>query len=124
MSAQAQECFYEKANKDNVNQSLQAKLANGTADLYEQTLLIFNSNSNLQNLIPKTWIQYVQMKIVSYKAMSQYQQSLIHSSSDQYGLQVARLKSAFDNLEDFKKKIGLKGLSNDLTNWFTNVNNV
>lgn len=52
MLAQAQECFYEKAVKDNMKASIIAKLAAQVADYYEFTLTSSNSPT-LSSVIPK-----------------------------------------------------------------------
>lgn len=52
MLAQAQECFYEKAVKDNMKASIIAKLAAQVADYYEFTLTLV-TNSALSSIVPK-----------------------------------------------------------------------
>lgn len=52
MLAQAQECFYEKAVKDNMKPTLISKLAAQVADFYELTLNSFN-NQYISSTVPK-----------------------------------------------------------------------
>jgi len=122
MLAQAQECFYEKAVKDNMKASIIAKLAAQVADYYEFTLTLV-TNSALSSIVPKNWASHIQVKIAIYKANAQYRTAIAHAEADEYGSQVARLQIAFNLLEEAKKK-HLKHCSSDLQGLFNSEHSV
>jgi len=121
MLAQAQEIFSDKAVKDNTNPTLVAKLYAQASEFYEIALTNLNHPS-LANVVPKNWAPHLQIKSAMCKASANQLLAAVHGKSDEYGLQVARLKYANDILEDAKKKF-LKNVTSDAQSAFNNLQN-
>eukprot|EP01117_Protostelium_nocturnum_P017320 TRINITY_DN7038_c0_g1_i1.p1 TRINITY_DN7038_c0_g1~~TRINITY_DN7038_c0_g1_i1.p1 ORF type:complete len:805 (+),score=310.62 TRINITY_DN7038_c0_g1_i1:178-2592(+) len=112
MLAQAQECFYDKAVKDNMSPSIVSKLAIQTADFYDAAFQLLSTPA-ITSIAPKSYSSHIQSKSLLFKSNANYQLSLVLGKEDKYGEQIARLKIAMESLEEIKKKY-LRYLPNDL----------
>lgn len=119
MLAQAQECFVEKALKENTNPGIVAKLSAQTSEFYElaNQLLV---GPTLSPLVPKTWSPHVLVKSAIAKAIAHQRLAGLHSQSGEYGPAVGRYKIARDLLEEAKKKY-LKNTSADVQSSFNSL---
>jgi len=119
--AQAQECFYEKAVKDNMNPSIVAKLSAQVVDFYDATATLLHTSA-LSSSVPRNWVTFVEYKLQLFRANSHYRQSLVHLTTDDYGAQIARLRIAHNCMEDIKKK-QLRSLTPELQNDVNTMSN-
>eukprot|EP01119_Soliformovum_irregulare_P009995 TRINITY_DN2416_c0_g1_i1.p1 TRINITY_DN2416_c0_g1~~TRINITY_DN2416_c0_g1_i1.p1 ORF type:complete len:831 (-),score=256.75 TRINITY_DN2416_c0_g1_i1:39-2456(-) len=103
MLGQAQECFAEKALKDNMNPSIVAKLAAQASSFYETAGNVLSSPV-LSAVIPKHWPAQVGLRAAVQKASSEMSYATAMGKNDEYGQQVGRLHNAVFILEEAKKK--------------------
>jgi programmed cell death 6-interacting protein len=90
MLAQAQECFWAKAIKDNMRDTIVAKLAIKTSDLYGES----GEWSVKSEAIRSEWIHHVNAKHYHFAGAAQYRAALEALERQKYGEEVARLRDA------------------------------
>lgn len=95
MIAQAHECVFMKAEKDNTKAALVAKLAAKASSLYDSAIGDCGLSS-LKYIIPKEWTSVFTMKKNLYAAISEYYQAKACGDEKKYGEQVARIRHAYD----------------------------
>ncbi|KAI4123616.1 MAG: hypothetical protein LQ338_005187 [Usnochroma carphineum] len=88
--AQAQECFWSKAVKDGLKDSLIAKLAAKVSDFYDQAAE-FGTHSDI---ISTEWIHHMTAKHHHFAAAAQYRASRDCLEKQKYGEEVARLRDS------------------------------
>lgn len=88
--AQAQECFWSKAVKDGLKDSLIAKLAAKVSDFYDQAAE-FGTKSDI---ISTEWIHHMTAKHHHFAAAAQYRASRDCLDKQKYGEEVARLRDS------------------------------
>ncbi|KAI4243514.1 MAG: hypothetical protein LQ352_007016 [Teloschistes flavicans] len=88
--AQAQECFWSKAVKDGLKDSLIAKLAAKVCDLYDQAA----EYGTKSDIISTDWIHHMTAKHHHFAAAAQYRASLDCLDKRRYGEEVARLRDS------------------------------
>lgn len=111
MLAQAQECFFEKALKGNMQPTILTKLAAQTAEYYDTVYSLFNLPSLKPN-IDKTWPVLTQVRGQYFNSIAHYQFALALHKADQYGKEVAYLQKAVFYVNEAKKQ--LKQLGQDM----------
>jgi hypothetical protein len=62
LNPSAQECFYEKAVKDNMKSGIIAKLASQVADYYDVSATLLSANGQLTSSVPKVTPTYLPLK--------------------------------------------------------------
>ena len=102
MVAQAQQCFYRKANLGGMSKGILIKLAQGTADAYSLAMGLVDKGS-LSSVLDKTWKSQLQCSHNWYKAEAEYQSSQDDLAQTEIGRQIARLNRANDALAESKK---------------------
>lgn len=98
MLAQAQTCYYEKAIKDALSDSIKAKLAHQSAEFHEKALG-FSQSSHLTGKLDRIWMSYLQYQVLTMKSATQYWHSRAIKQSALkmgvgYGEEITRLKLA------------------------------
>nr|CCA21044.1 programmed cell death 6interacting protein putative [Albugo laibachii Nc14] len=98
MLAQAQACYYEKAIKDALPDSIKAKLAHQSAEYHEKALG-FSQSSNLAVKLDRMWMTYLHYQVLTMKSATQYWQSRAIKQNalkkgTGYGEEITRLKLA------------------------------
>ncbi|KAL8698157.1 MAG: hypothetical protein Q9201_006729 [Fulgogasparrea decipioides] len=88
--AQAQECFWSKAVKDGLKDSLIARLAAKVCDLYDQAA----EYGTKSDIISTEWIHHMTAKHNHFAAAAQYRASLDCLDKQKYGEEVARLRDS------------------------------
>eukprot|EP01135_Chromosphaera_perkinsii_P006740 Nk52_evm1s569 gene=Nk52_evmTU1s569 len=81
--AQAQECFWSKAKLGKMKDSIVAKLAAHTADLYDEAYSALTVD-NVKGYAAKQWGPMLQVKRMFFMAVSQYHQSIVAHENDAY----------------------------------------
>ncbi|KAH8877924.1 Programmed cell death 6-interacting protein [Schistosoma japonicum] len=94
MLAQAYECVFLKAEKDEKKPAILARISSTLTNLYEDCLV--KCSGGAKNVVPKEWPGVLSMKKGLYEALTQYYQSKDCCESKQYGEQVARLSLAYE----------------------------
>ncbi|CAH8536533.1 unnamed protein product [Heterobilharzia americana] len=94
MLAQAYECVFYKAEKDEKKPAILARISSTLTTLYEEC--VANCSSGAKNVVPKDWPGVLNMKKGLYEALTQYYQSRACGESKQYGEQLARLSWAYE----------------------------
>lgn len=90
MLAQAQECFWSKALKDNMRDAIVAKLAVKTSDLYGEA----GEWSVKSESVRSEWIHHVNAKHYHFAGAAQYRAALEALEKQKYGEEVGRLRDA------------------------------
>ena len=88
--AQAQECFWSKAVKDGLKDSLIAKLAAKVSDFYDQAA----EYGTKSDIISTDWIHHMTAKHHHFAAAAQYRASRDCLDKCRYGEEVARLRDS------------------------------
>lgn len=88
--AQAQECFWSKAVKDGLKDSLIAKLAAKVSDFYDQAA----EYGTKSDTISTEWIHHMTAKHHHFAAAAQYRASRECLEKQNYGEEVARLRDS------------------------------
>ena len=88
--AQAQECYWQKAVKDEMKAGTIARLAAKVSDYYS----IAGDNAIKSDAISTEWIHHFQAKHHHFAAAAQYRQSVDCLEKRKYGEEVARLKDS------------------------------
>ena len=88
--AQAQECFWSKAVKDGLKDSLIAKLAAKVSDFYDQAA----EYGTKSDIISTDWIHHMAAKHHHFAAAAQYRASRDCLDKHRYGEEVARLRDS------------------------------
>lgn len=104
--AQAIECFYERANKDQTSKSL-SKVAAQTSDLYEQALEVARSNqSKTWTRFPAEWLVVMRCKRLLFQsiALLHTENSLPDPVNTAVGERVCRLRVAVEVAEQARKE--------------------
>lgn len=104
--AQACECFYERANKDQTSKSL-SKVAAQTSDLYEQALETARSNqSKTWTRFPAEWFVVMRCKRLLFQsiALLHTENSLPDPTNTAVGERVVRLRLAVEAAESARKE--------------------
>lgn len=90
MLAQAQECFWQKAVKDGIKDSIIAKLAAKVSDLYNDA----NDWSVKSESVRSEWIHHMNAKHHHFAAAAQYRAACDSLDRRKYGEEVARLRDS------------------------------
>lgn len=90
MLAQAQECFWQKAVKDGIKDSIIAKLAAKVSDLYNDA----NDWSVKSESVRSEWIHHMNSKHHHFAAAAQYRAACDSLDKRKYGEEVARLRDS------------------------------
>ncbi|KAI9307772.1 BRO1-like domain-containing protein [Cunninghamella echinulata] len=93
MLAQAQECVWQKAAMDQLRDGTIARLAIKIANFYDAAYELA-SNSSIQNVFPKNWLQHMQIKALHFHAAAHFRKSCECISKNKYGEEIARLQLA------------------------------
>ncbi len=88
--AQAQECFWSKAVKDGLKDSLIAKLAAKVSDFYDQAA----EYGTKSDIVSTDWIHHMTAKHHHFAAAAQYRASRDCLDKHRYGEEVARLRDS------------------------------
>ena len=88
--AQAQECFWSKAVKDGLKDSLIAKLAAKVCDFYDKAA----EYGTRSDIISTDWIHHMTAKHHHFAAAAQYRASLDCLDKRRYGEEIARLRDS------------------------------
>ncbi len=88
--AQAQECFWSKAVKDGLKDSLIAKLAAKVSDFYDQAA----EYGTKSDIVSTDWIHHMTAKHHHFAAAAQYRASCDCLDKHRYGEEVARLRDS------------------------------
>jgi programmed cell death 6-interacting protein len=88
--AQAQECFWQKAVKDELKDVSIARLAAKVCDFYAEA----GDHAVRSNAISSEWIHHMTAKHHHFAAAAQYRQSLDCLEKRKYGEEVARLRDS------------------------------
>ena len=97
MLAQAQKCFYEKAEREGKSVTIVAKLAAECAGLYEDVSMSIAAARSSQRPISSMtneWLSVVEWNRLLFDGMQHYHLSKVHLEKNEYGKQVARLTHA------------------------------
>ncbi|XP_012936236.1 programmed cell death 6-interacting protein [Aplysia californica] len=97
MLAQAQESIYRKATQDKMKESMVAKLAYQTSELYSDAMKLMQLGS-IRELWPKDWLPTVVMKQAGFHGMSEFYQSCVAQQNKSYGEEIARLQHCMELL--------------------------
>lgn len=90
MLAQGQECFWQKAVKDNLKDATIAKLAARVSDLYNES-----TDAGIQSdAISSEWIHHMTAKHHHFAAAAQYRAACDALEKRKYGEEVARLRDS------------------------------
>eukprot|EP01097_Dermamoeba_algensis_P006110 TRINITY_DN3854_c0_g1_i1.p1 TRINITY_DN3854_c0_g1~~TRINITY_DN3854_c0_g1_i1.p1 ORF type:complete len:877 (+),score=270.26 TRINITY_DN3854_c0_g1_i1:258-2633(+) len=103
MLAQAQECFYEKAAKDNMKPTLLSKIAAQVSEYYFQAEGLFNTT--VKNATDKNIQLYLQAMHQLYLGLARYNHSIALHEGDKYGEEVGNLRSSLTHLQEAAKLI-------------------
>nr|CAH8847369.1 unnamed protein product [Trichobilharzia regenti] len=101
MFAQAYECVFCKAEKDEKKPGILARISSTLTTLYEEC--VSNCSSGAKNIIPKDWSGVLAMKKGLYEALTQYYQSKACGENKQYGEQLARLSWACELIKSVSR---------------------
>lgn len=99
MLAQAQECFYEKAARANMNPVTLCKLSSQVLVFYDQAFAAM-SQPDVTKAIDNLWPTHILFRIAHFRAMSFYLMSQHHKAACEYGVEIAYLQRAYGALAD------------------------
>ncbi|OWA50797.1 Programmed cell death 6-interacting protein [Hypsibius exemplaris] len=102
MLAQAQEVCFMKAAKDQMKDSVIAKVAAQTGDYYAAALKLMQKDQ-ARPCWDKDWIPLVAAKQAGFLAIAHYYQSLVHKAVLEYGEELSHLKAATDLIVNSRK---------------------
>lgn len=123
MLAQAQECFCEKAAKDNISPMVMAMLTAQAADYYDLARALMIAAS-LSSYVDAVWPQYAQVKSAYFKASANHSTATVLHSKDQYGDEVARLQMAANILASGDLYWPLRAVATEVQDWFNRFKEV
>lgn len=106
MLAQAQGCFYEKAASVNASTALLAKLAGGTATLYEAAAQkCVGISRSMQDAFDQSynWVQHIKFQTSCYSASSLWQMARAAQAAGDNGPELAYLSLALSHLKAAQK---------------------
>ncbi len=98
--AQAQECFWQKAVKDNMKDATIARLAAKVSDFYAEA----GDWAIKSDAISTEWIHHLDAKHHHFAAAAQYRQSLDCLEKRKYGEEIARLRDSLACVNDALKQ--------------------
>mmetsp|Transcript_65850 Transcript_65850/g.99285 ORF Transcript_65850/g.99285 Transcript_65850/m.99285 type:complete len:804 (-) Transcript_65850:15-2426(-) len=99
MLAQAQECFYEKAERGGMKSSILYKLAAQVYDFYDKANQPIDSPS-IKSSVHAFWPAFILYRMSMYKGIAHYHKGLAAFAEDKYGEQVAWLSLANSFVSD------------------------
>src|SRR3989338_3352339 len=108
MLAQAQECFYEKASKDDLSPAVVSKLAAQVAEFYSQAGALLEQEPLRSLGLPSSWLNHAQLRVQYFRAAAAFRSSLQFPPLHEYGRQLAYLQLANDYLTNASTKRLLK----------------
>ncbi|KAL6057405.1 pH-response regulator protein palA/rim20 [Balamuthia mandrillaris] len=114
--AQAQECFCEKAIKDNMSATIVAMVTQQAADFYDNAYNMMIGGIIKDNL-DKNWSKYAYLKSMYFKSLSCHRSAEAAHTKDQYGLQVGYLQLALSCLNNESVKSQLKKSTSEFQSW-------
>ncbi|XP_050349008.1 programmed cell death 6-interacting protein [Nymphalis io] len=97
MLAQAQEVIVYKCIKDDMKDSMVAKVCAQCDDLYSDTLRLLQKDS-LRSLWDRDWIPNIQLKQANFRGLTQYFQAQVCRANKAFGEEIARLTLAVELL--------------------------
>eukprot|EP00966_Prymnesium_polylepis_P072170 1676185-Prymnesium_polylepis.1 len=97
MLAQAQRCFYEKAALEGMSPKLLSKISAQVGAFYADVLSDL-TRPPLGSHIHKTWANVVGWNAKLYDGLAQFHAAAEHADAYEYGVQVARLKYAVEQV--------------------------
>ena len=115
MLAQAQEIFTYKAIHDDMKDSIIAKLAAQTEDLYAETFKLFQKEI-FRAFWDKEWVPLISGKLFGYHGLSEYFQSKVCKSNKCIGEEIARLKLSVEMFENALSKSSKLSFHQDYCN--------
>ncbi|VUZ50688.1 unnamed protein product [Hymenolepis diminuta] len=110
MVAQAQECIFTKAEKDDMKPLIIAKLAFQAHILYKEALQVISLPS-LKPYLPKDWSSTISTKAATMEVYAEYHGALAAETEQNFGEQVARLNKTLalckkiSAMKDFTSKV-------------------
>eukprot|EP01103_Thecamoeba_quadrilineata_P000163 TRINITY_DN10131_c0_g1_i1.p1 TRINITY_DN10131_c0_g1~~TRINITY_DN10131_c0_g1_i1.p1 ORF type:complete len:834 (+),score=215.16 TRINITY_DN10131_c0_g1_i1:95-2596(+) len=106
MLGQAQECFFEKAQKSRMKEGILAKLLMQVVEYYEAGLHLL-TNPLLKSSVEKylNWILLTQLKVGYLKASVHHLSAISAHETDKYGAEVMHLSMAINLLDNLKKTV-------------------
>ncbi|KAK9722599.1 pH-response regulator protein palA/rim20, variant 2 [Basidiobolus ranarum] len=115
MLAQAQECFWQKAVKDQMKDTIIAKLAESVANFYDAAYDISSHNA-LHSLFGQQWMTQMQIKPNHFHAAALFRKSCECISQNKYGEEISRLRGADEYVKKGLElqKYGRESVINDL----------
>ncbi|KAF9477921.1 BRO1-domain-containing protein [Pholiota conissans] len=99
MLAQAQECSWQLAKLNQYRNSLIAKIAFGTGELYRSATTTFkNLPSSIRHILPREWLAHMEAKEHHFLAVAEYRESMVEYEASRYfrryGVELGRLGKA------------------------------
>lgn len=104
MLAQAQEVIAHKCIRDEMKESMVAKVCAQCEELYVDALRAM-LKENPKSLWEKDWIPNVQAKQMAFRGLAQYYQSLVCRANKAVGEEIARLQFAVDQLKGAQSRL-------------------
>ncbi|PPR00900.1 hypothetical protein CVT24_000385 [Panaeolus cyanescens] len=100
MLAQAQECSWQLAKLNQFRNSLIAKIAAGTAELYNLAASTIQEAANqVKQAFPSDWLSHMQAKFHHFMAVAEYRESMVEYGANRYGFEIARLSRALSEVQ-------------------------
>ena len=93
MLAQAQKCFYEKAERGGMKAGVLMKIAAECAALYAEVSYALNG-AHAKASISADWFEVIEWNKLLFDGMQHYYASFAHLEQKEYGAQLARLTYA------------------------------
>lgn len=101
MLSQAQECSWQLARLNQYKNSLVAKIAARTSELYGSAYeALTQASPSVKSVFPSDWLPHIQVKSLHFIAVSQFRKSLDEiESGNNYGIELARLGIAQEHVK-------------------------
>jgi len=98
MLAQAQRCYYEKADADGLSPALLCKIASQVSTFYADVHAALCTSC--KEHVDSSWAEVVGCNQKMFEALTQFHAAAQHASAFEFGLQVARLTHAVGRLKE------------------------
>lgn len=108
MLAQAQEVIAYKCIRDEMKESMVAKVCAQCEEFYTDALRIMQKD-NLKPLWERDWIPTVAAKQMAFRGLAHYYQSLVCRANKAVGEEISRLQFAVDQLKGAQSRIAQPG---------------
>ncbi|CAI4231493.1 unnamed protein product [Auanema sp. JU1783] len=113
--AQAQECIYIKASKDNMKPGALAKIAAYVSDMYTDAHKAMTKDA-VRGIWEKEWTATVNGKSLAYQALMHYHQGALDREENKIGSQISRLTESLKIIEISKKYFSSEFLDTSMKN--------